>query len=260
MSLPVPDPLRRAAEARRAHVEAIKLATPGYLLRQRLGSPRPGGRLERRLRRGPGEPLRLLCAIPSSANGAQADALARRCEAGGAAGLALTTEPGAAAAGQVESVRAATSLPLLLADLVVDGYQLLEAAVRGADGALLAAALCSDVQLQVLVGQARLLGLDPLVVVRDEDELERAVTAGATLVAADDGAAAGAPAEDEALLALLAAVPPLVAAVAWRETCAPARIARLWSGRCDAVRVGGAPAGSTDPVAALAELVRAARG
>ena len=64
MSPATPDFLARLADDRRRRVEAAKLATPGYRLRERLGPARPAGRLERPLRRPtPAAELRLVCAI-----------------------------------------------------------------------------------------------------------------------------------------------------------------------------------------------------
>src|SRR5256885_324997 len=73
-------------------------------------------------------------------------------------------------------------LPLLLKDFVIDSYQIVDAAVRGADGVLLLASVLSDVQLQRLITEARLLGLDCLVEVHDADELTTSLRAGATLL------------------------------------------------------------------------------
>ena len=270
MSLRASDSLLRAADASRRRVAAQKLETPGYRLRRRLGVVRPAGRLEHALRRGAAaSPLRLLCGILRASPAAgvlRSDvdpaALARLFEAGGAAGISVATDPerwqGDLA--WVDAARGASVLPILLDDVVVDEYQLLDAAVRGADGVLLVAALSSDVELQVLASGARLLGLDPLVEVHDADELRRALRAGATILglgsrepdAADTGLAAA--------LALIPLVPELVAAVAWSGRLRPGDLAGLRATRCDAVLAGETLLASPDPAAALATLVTAARG
>ena len=185
MSRPAIGILTRIADDRRRRIDAMERAEPAYALRARLGPPRPAGRLERALRRGaPAAPLRLLCefkrASPSKGVlNATADPLiyARLYEAGGAAALSLVTEPDhfGGDLAWMPQVRAAVGLPLLLKDFVLDSYQLLDAAARGADGVLLLAALLSGVQLQRLIGEARLLGLDALVEVHDEHELEVAL-------------------------------------------------------------------------------------
>jgi len=157
-------------------------------------------------------------------------------------------------------VRRATTLPVMLDDFVVDTYQLLEAAVRGADGVRFVAALFSDVQLQVMVSEARMLGLDALVEVHDAAGLQRALKAGATLVGMGDDDLRHAGVDAAGVPALLAAVPPLVTAVAAVRIGAPADLGALRATRCDAVLVGETLAASPDPAAALAGLAAAARG
>jgi len=267
MSPSASSPLTRLAELRRASVETLKLALPGHRLSERLRHVRPAGRLERALRRGgAAAPLRLLCGIqaPSPAPdavraGFDPAARARALESGGAAALAVATEP-ARAHGElawVDAVRAACALPVLLDDIVVDAYQVLDAAARGADGIVLIAALCSDVQLQVLAGRARLLGLDPLVEVHDAVELRRALKAGSTLI----GLGGREPGVDPAAIAseLAPLVPPLVTAVAWGPLAIP-DLAALRASRCDALLAGEDLLAAPDLAAALATLAAAARG
>jgi len=270
MNAPHDETLLRIADSARHRVEALKLATPGFRLRERLGSARPAGRLERALRRGaPAGPLRLLCELARAmpARGVlQADpdpaAFARLCEAGGAAAISIVTEPDHYGGNPAwaESARRATGLPILLDDFVVDPYQLLEAAVHGADGVRLIAALFSDVQLQVMVSEARMRGLDALVEVHDRAELQRALKAGATLVGIGDDALRHAGARAGGTADLLAAVPPLVTAVAGIRLERPGDLAALRGTRCDAVLAGEVLAASSDPAAALAALQTAARG
>src|SRR5204862_4855080 len=143
-----------------------------------LGPEPPAGRLERALRRGdPNGAIRLICEVKraSPSRGVLNAALdpvttARTYAAGGAAAISIVTEPDHFQGDLVwvNAIRAETKLPLLLKDFVVDGYQLLDAAVRGADAVLLFAAMHSDVLLQRLITEALLLGLDALVEVHDE--------------------------------------------------------------------------------------------
>ena len=65
-------------------------------------------------------------------------------------------------------------------DFVVDGYQLLEARAAGADAVLLIVSALDDERLARLLAQAQALQLAALVEVHDEDELARAIDAGAT--------------------------------------------------------------------------------
>jgi indole-3-glycerol phosphate synthase len=188
VTVPTADFLSRIASDRRRRVEEMRARAPGHTLRAQLEPTRAAGRLERALRRGGGSaPLRIMCEFKraSPSKGvlrAEADPVsyARLYEAGGAAAMSIVTEPDhfQGDVAWVAPVRAAVGLPLLLKDFVIDGYQVLDAAVRGADGVLLLASLLSDVQLQILITEARLLGLDALVEVHDEDELRPAIRAG----------------------------------------------------------------------------------
>jgi len=264
------DVLQRLADSARRRVEASKLSLPGYRLRERLAPREPAGRLQRALRREAfSDPLRLLCGIQGAGqaagalgSAADAAAAARRCEAGGAAALAVATEPERLGGDPawVEAVRAASPLPVLVDDVVVDEYQLLEAAVQGADGILLIAALCSDVQLQVLASRARLLGLDPLVEVHTAEELARALRAGSTLLGLGSRGSGDARSGLAGALDLLPLVPLLATAVAWGVAPEPGDLVRLRATRCDAALVGEALRASRDPSATLAALAAAAHG
>jgi len=72
--------------------------------------------------------------------------------------------------------------PLLRKDFVVSSYQLWEARVYGADAVLLIVAALSQDALVSLVERAESLGLTPLVEVHTEEEVERALDAGATVI------------------------------------------------------------------------------
>jgi indole-3-glycerol phosphate synthase len=82
----------------------------------------------------------------------------------------------------LSAVREAVPLPLLRKDFTVDPYQVDEARVAGADAILLIAASIEAAELQELGAQARDLGLDVLVEVHDEAELELALAADADLI------------------------------------------------------------------------------
>ncbi|OGF04008.1 MAG: hypothetical protein A2W00_11520 [Candidatus Eisenbacteria bacterium RBG_16_71_46] len=270
MSATPSDFLTRIADDRRRRVEQAMQRVPGHALRERLGPAPPAGRLERALRRGtPREPLRLLCEVKhtSPARGVlRADvdpvAMARLYEKGGAAAVSLVTEPdhfhGDPA--WIDAVRPAVTLPILAKDFVIDSYQLLDAAVRGADGVLLLAALLSDVQLQRLIGEGRMLGLDALVEVHDGQELIRVLRAGATLVGINNRDLRTFEVDLGTSLALLPLVPTLVTAVVESGLSTPEDLARLRATRCDAVLMGEVFMTSPDPAKTLSTLAAAARG
>ena len=188
--------------------------------------------------------------------------IARVYEAGGAAAISLVTEPDhfQGDPAWVDRVRPAVHRPLLMKDFVVDSYQLLDAATRGADGVLLLAAVLSEIQMQRLIGEARLIGLDTLTEVHDEDELRRAIRAGATLVGINNRDLHTFEVSLETSIRLLPLVPPLVTAVAESGLSTPEDLARLRATRCDAVLIGEAFMTSTDIAGTLARLRAAAEG
>jgi indole-3-glycerol phosphate synthase len=264
------DFLTRIAGDRRRRVEAAKVLRPAHVLREQLGSARPAQRLEYALRRRqPGDPLRLLCEIKraSPSKGvlnATVDpvAMAQLYAAGGAAAISLVTEPdhfhGDVA--WMDAVRPAVGVPLLLKDFVVDAWQLVDAAVRGADGVLLLAALHSDVQLQVLITESLLLGLDALVEVHDREEMARAIKAGATLIGINNRSLHTFEVDLGTSLRLLPELPPHVTAVAESGLSRPEDLRALRATRCDAVLMGEVFMTSADPSRTLSELAAAARG
>jgi indole-3-glycerol phosphate synthase len=264
------DFLARIADDRRRRVNQAKLQTPAWVLRERLGVPRPAQRLEYALRRGgPDGPLRLLCEIKraSPSRGVLAAnmdpvATARLYAAGGAAAISLVTEPDhfQGDPAWLDLVRPEVSLPLLLKDFVVDPWQLVDAAARGADGVLLLAALLSDVELQVLISDALLLGLDALVEVHDHAELRRALTAGATLVGINNRNLHTFEVDLGTSLRLLPELPSHVTAVAESGLSRPGDLHALRATRCDAVLMGEVFMTAPDPAAALATLAAAASG
>ncbi len=79
-------------------------------------------------------------------------------------------------------VRREVELPLLRKDFVLDAYQIDEARVSGADAVLLMAAALDREALAGLRGRAAALGLDALVEVHDDAELDTALEVGADLV------------------------------------------------------------------------------
>jgi indole-3-glycerol phosphate synthase len=98
-------------------------------------------------------------------------------ERGGAAALSILTEGphfGGSLA-DLEEARAATALPILRKDFIVDPYQVYETAVAGADALLLIVAALEPEELRALHQEARDLDLDVLVEVHDDDELATAL-------------------------------------------------------------------------------------
>jgi indole-3-glycerol phosphate synthase len=110
-------------------------------------------------------------------DGATVKEIVEAYERGGAAALSILTEPFhfGGSLDDLRAARAATTLPVLRKDFIVDPYQLYEAAAAGADAILLIVAALEPAVLDSLLREAGALDLDALVEVHDERELEIAL-------------------------------------------------------------------------------------
>lgn len=81
-----------------------------------------------------------------------------------------------------KSIREITPLPMIRKDFIIDPYQVYEAKVIGADAVLLIAAILEDGQMRELYDLAYDLGMDVLLEVHDEREMERALRLDAKII------------------------------------------------------------------------------
>ena len=114
----------------------------------------------------------------------QAEAIARSYEQVGAAALSVLTEESyfQGSLDHLRRARAATELPVLRKDFILEGYQVYEAIASGADSILLIVAALDPKTLENLIRLCRNLRIEPLVEVHSEDEVETALEAGAKLI------------------------------------------------------------------------------
>ena len=112
------------------------------------------------------------------------EVLARSYAAGGAACLSVLTDVeffGGSPA-DLAAARGASGRPVLRKDFTVDARDVCDARLMGADCVLLIAAALDDAELADFHQLAREIGLDVLVEIHDEAELERALRIGPDLV------------------------------------------------------------------------------
>ncbi|MFN2564481.1 MAG: indole-3-glycerol-phosphate synthase [Gemmatimonadaceae bacterium] len=103
---------------------------------------------------------------------------------GGAAAISVLTEPlhFGGSPDDLTAAREQAAVPVLRKDFHLDAVQLLEARVLGASAVLLIARALPPPTLRDLAAEAHTLGLEALVEVRSETELELALSTGAPLV------------------------------------------------------------------------------
>ena len=82
----------------------------------------------------------------------------------------------------IDDIRKITNLPVLRKDFVFDPYQVYETRGAGASAILLIAAMLLPQELRALLDVTRDAGLDALVEVHNEEELQEAIDAGAALI------------------------------------------------------------------------------
>lgn len=110
--------------------------------------------------------------------------IAKEYEKSGASAISVLTEPEYFLGSDkyLKEIAEAVSLPVLRKDFTVDAYQIYEAKVLGASAVLLICAILDDEQLTEYLQIAHHLGLSALVEAHDEEEVQRAVKAGARII------------------------------------------------------------------------------
>ncbi|MGQ0521013.1 MAG: indole-3-glycerol phosphate synthase TrpC [Actinomycetota bacterium] len=182
--------------------------------------------------------------------------LARAYADGGAACLSVLTDAeffGGSPADLGEA-RAAVDLPVLRKDFTVSERDVCDARLLGADAVLLIVAALSDADLTRFHALAVQLGLDALVEVHDEAEVERALAAGATLIGVNQRDLTTFEVDRERAVRVAAAIPDGVVRVAESGIGGPADAARLAGAGYAAVLVGESLVTSADPAAAVRAL------
>jgi len=179
--------LQKIVETRLPEVISAKQKLPAESIRMALHRAPRIRSLKRRLQERPGIIAEIKKASPSAGllrPVLDAPRIAAEYQGAGAAAISVVTEP-AFFQGTLETVaqlRWESDLPLLRKDFIMDSYQILESRYAGADAVLLIAALLDPPVLQELHRYVEDLGMNPLVEVHTEAELECALAAGSTLI------------------------------------------------------------------------------
>lgn len=184
--------------------------------------------------------------------------LAGEYERGGASCLSVLTDEeyfGGSVA-DLQAARAACALPVLRKDFTVCERDVLDARLMGADCVLLIAAALDRAELVGFHELAIEVGLDVLVEIHDEAELEVALAAGATLVGVNQRDLVTFQVDHERAVRMGGVMPAGVVRVAESGVRGPADAASLRAAGYHAVLVGESLVTSGDPAGAVTALTR----
>ena len=186
--------------------------------------------------------------------------LAAELEEAGAAALSVLAEPHRFL-GSDEAVRAAreaSALPILYKDFVTTGYQILRARAAGADAVLLVVAALADGELARLLSQTRSLGMEALVETHSQEEIARAVAAGAEIVGVNARDLRTFRTNPGMVAELLGKIPPGIVKIAESGIASAEDIRALRAAGADGFLVGEALMRAERPGEKLKELTGAA--
>jgi indole-3-glycerol phosphate synthase len=182
--------------------------------------------------------------------------MARTYASGGATCLSVLTDVeffGGSVA-DLQAARAACSLPVIRKDFTVSPFDVVDARLMGADCVLLIAAALSTSQVVDLHRLATDIGLDVLVEVHDEVELEAALAAEATLIGVNQRDLVTFQVDHERAVRMAAVIPDGVVKVAESGVRGPDDARSLRAAGYHAILVGETLVTSGDPAAALRSL------
>jgi indole-3-glycerol phosphate synthase len=186
-------------------------------------------------------------------------ALAADYENGGAAAISVLTERQrfGGSLQDLKEVRARVDVPVLRKDFIVTSYQLWEARAHGADLALLIVAALEQDALVSLIERAESIGLTPLVEVHDEQEVARALDAGAKIIGVNARNLRTLEVDRTTFARIAPLIPDTVVRIAESGVRGPHDLIAYANAGADAVLVGESLVTGKNPRDAVADLVAA---
>lgn len=175
---------------------------------------------------------------------------------GGASCLSVLTDEDffGGSADDLAAARAAVDIPVLRKDFTVSELDVLDARRMGADAVLLIAAALDDEELRAFHDLASEVGLDALVEIHDEPELERALRVGATLIGVNQRDLVTFEVDTDRAVRMAPLMPEGVVRVAESGVRGPEDAVRLAAAGYHAVLVGESLVTSGDPRQGVAAL------
>lgn len=242
----------------RARVAEAKAKVTEDALEQRIASLPPARDFEAALRVGDVALIaEIKRATPSQGEldlNLDASRLSAAYAEGGAAAISVLTEPDHFK-GSLEDLQAARAagLPLLRKDFTLDPFQMFEARAAGADSVLLIVRILGR-ELAGFVGASRSLGMEPVVEVFDESDLELATDAGARIVGINHRDLETFKVDGRRTAKLAPLVGPDAVVVAASGVSTRAEVEELVAAGAQAVLVGQSVVTAADPAGKLREL------
>lgn len=260
-----PTHLDRIIAAKRAELSANRGqgVVSARQLEQTLAGLPPVRDFEAALRQGPAPRIiaEFKRASPSAGpirEGADPAKIVAAYEKAGAAAVSVLTDrhfDGSLA--DLEAARAATVLPILRKDFILDRSQIVEARRAGADAVLLIVAALEPPVLKQLIDFAHDLSLHVLCEAHDSHEVDRAMSAGARIIGVNNRDLKSFEVDRDAALKQRRRVPQSFTFVAESGIEAPEHLRQLRDAGVDAALVGSLFMGAEDPGAALASVLDA---
>lgn len=189
----LPDILAKIVADKREAVARFKTSVSLDELKAKALAQSPTLSLAQALRTDPGEgaKVRVIAEVKKASPSAGLLAedfdpvwLAKEYQAGGAAAISVLTEEFFFQGGlfHLSAVKAVVDLPVLMKDFILDEVQIYQGRISGADAVLLIVAILEPARLVELSQVAACLGLDTLVEIHDEKDLNQALAAGAKII------------------------------------------------------------------------------
>ena len=180
---------------------------------------------------------------------------------GGAAAISILTEPTRFSGSRDDLIAAhsATKLPLLKKDFHVDPLQIVEAKALRASAALVIVRAVEPTRLRELIDVARSIGLELLVEIRDENELQLALAFGARVIGINNRNLETLEIDPTTAPRLLPLIPRDLIAVAESGMKTAEDVERVAAAGADAVLVGSELSASANPESAVRSLASVQR-
>jgi indole-3-glycerol phosphate synthase len=182
--------------------------------------------------------------------------IASMYQQGGASCMSVLTDVNhfGGSVSDLQSARSACSLPVIRKDFTVDARDVCDARIMGADCVLLIAAALSDAELASFLALSTEIDIDALVEVHDKRELDRALSAGATLVGVNQRDLVTFEVDQDRAVRVAAMMPKGIIKVAESGVRGRDDALALRQAGYDAVLVGEHLVTSSDPIRALTDL------